>query len=330
MKINKKDFTSIIGQDESEAKLAKLHGKKYIEYRELFNKAQKLEFDSNYPLQLDFELNYSCNLSCPMCTWSTEDKKGKGKNTWFSFETYKKIISDGVKNGLKAVRLNYINEPLIRRDIAKFIRYAKDVGIVEVYLSTNGTLLTKSLAKDLIESGLTRIQVSIDAVNSETYNKIRKGGDYNEIVDNVIAFVNIRNEMNRVEPQVRVNFVKTNDNIHELDEFIDKWKNIVDLVGIQDLVGIMDNSANLEKQRDFKCTQPFYHLTIRYDGTVLPCCSFFGADIPIDKIDPDGEVNIKKIWNSKEINFIREIHSKNEYYRHPVCKKCINSTSYID
>lgn len=330
MKIKKKDFTSIIGQDESEAKLAELHGEKYIKYREEFSSAQKFKFDNNYPIQLDFELNYSCNLSCPMCTWSIESKKGKGKNTWFSFDTYKKIVSDGVNNGLKAVRLNYINEPLIRKDITKFIRYAKSVGIVEVYLSTNGTLLTKSFSRDLIESGLTKIQISIDAVNSKTYDKIRKGGDYNKIVRNVVDLVNIRDKMNLIEPQVRVNFVKTDDNINELDAFIDKWKGVVDLIGIQDLVGIMSNDINLDERRNFKCTQPFYHLTIRYDGTVLPCCSFFGADIPIAQANSNSEIDIKKIWNSEEINFIREIHSKNEYYRHPICEKCVNSTSYID
>ena len=35
------------------------------------------------------------------------------------------VIDEGVKKGLKAIRLNYINEPLIRRDIIDFIKYAK-------------------------------------------------------------------------------------------------------------------------------------------------------------------------------------------------------------
>ena len=54
-----------------------------------------------------------------MCTWSVENASNRGKKTWLDFSIYKKIIDDGVKNGLKSVRLNYINEPLIRKDIIK-------------------------------------------------------------------------------------------------------------------------------------------------------------------------------------------------------------------
>jgi len=331
---NKKDFTTVLGYSESEKKLSDLHGESYIKYRQEFKKAQDLQFNSEYPLQLDFELNYSCNLSCDMCTWATESKRNRGKVTWFDFEEYKNIIDKGVENGLKAVRLNYINEPLIRRDISHFIRYAKDAGIVEVYMSTNGMLLTKDFAIKLIESGLTKIQISIDATNSETFDLIRQGGDYNKVVSNTKRFIDIRNKTGTIEPQVRVNFVKTDVNIHQLDDFINEWDGVADLIGIQDLVGIMDKYKNKNHDdgihRKFNCTQPFYHMTIRYDGTVLPCCSFFGAELPIAKISKDNPKDINEIWNSDEINFLRKIHAKGEYWKHPVCKRCINSTSHVD
>jgi len=330
--INKKDFTTIIGYLESEKKLSDLHGESYIKYREEFKKAQDFDYPSEYPIQLDFELNYSCNFSCDMCTWSSENKQNRGKVTWFDFEEYKNIIDKGVASGLKAVRLNYINEPLIRRDITHFIRYAKDAGIVEVYMSTNGSLLTKDFSIKLIESGLTKIQVSIDATNSETFDLIRQGGDFNKVVSNTKRFIDIRNKTGSIEPQVRVNFVKTDVNIHQLDDFIKEWEGVADLIGIQDLVGIMDKYKNkdVSNNRAFKCTQPFFHMTIRYDGTVLPCCSFFGAELPIDKISKDKPSDIKEIWNGDKISYLRKIHANGEYWKHPVCKRCINSTSHVD
>ena len=45
------------------------------------------------------------------------------------FKAFKEIIDEGVEKGLKAIRLNYINEPLIRKDIIDFIIYAKKKGI---------------------------------------------------------------------------------------------------------------------------------------------------------------------------------------------------------
>ena len=46
-----------------------------------------------------------------MCPISVESPKGKGKSTWFSFDFFKEIIDYAVKNGTKAIKLNYVNEP---------------------------------------------------------------------------------------------------------------------------------------------------------------------------------------------------------------------------
>ena len=82
-----------------------------------------MEEAPDFPIQIDFELNYSCNFTCPMCTWNAESTENKGQQTWFDFEVFKEVIDEGISKGLKSIRLNYINEPLIRRDIIKFIKY---------------------------------------------------------------------------------------------------------------------------------------------------------------------------------------------------------------
>ena len=126
---NKHDITTILGKNVHEIVRKYSDQKKYDEYRINFEKAKKnLKFIPEYPIQIDFELNYSCNFSCSMCTWSVENAKGRGKSTWFNFKAFKEIIDEGVDKGLKAIRLNYINEPLIRKDIIDFIDYAKKKG----------------------------------------------------------------------------------------------------------------------------------------------------------------------------------------------------------
>ena len=102
----------------------------------------------------------------------------------------------------------------------------------------------------------------------------------------------------------------------------------------------------------FRCSQPFQHLTLRYDGTILPCCAFFGAEIPISKLKTNkkskfSEIeniglldkslkskliirNIEEAWKSEEMEYFREIHRNGEFWKHPVCKKCVLSTSHFD
>jgi len=333
---------------------------KYDAYRKLWDDVSNLRTVTDFPLQIDFELNYSCNFTCPMCTWNAESTENKGKATWFDFEVYREVIDDAVSKGLKSVRLNYINEPLIRKDITKFISYARKAGILDIYFSTNGSLLSDEMSRELINSGLLRLQISLDAHTKETYEKIRTGGNFNDVIKKVLRFLEIRNEMNVKLPTLRVNFVKTETNKDELDDFVNFWEDKADSIGIQDLVGIMDgygkkSDEELEKMslsNDFKCAQPFQHLTLRYDGTVLPCCAFYGAETPIGQLKTNKEIKfsevdniglldkstkskliigtIEEIWKSEQMEFFRNIHKKGEFWKHPVCRKCVLSTNHFD
>jgi MoaA/NifB/PqqE/SkfB family radical SAM enzyme len=240
----------------------------------------------------------------------------------------------------------------LRKDLVRFIEYARKAGILDIYFSTNGALLTEEVSRSLIESGLLRLQVSINASTKATYDKIRIGGDFDMIKGNIERLLQMRYELGRHLPTVRVNFVKTPVNTHELQEFLDYWEPKVDGVGIQDLVDILGDHGKHTPDASgmiFNCNQPFNHLTIRYDGTILPCCSFFGAEIPIARLKssvPFSDVEnmgllekdrkarlpiltIEEAWHSDEMKFFREIHRNGEYWRHPVCNKCVLSSSHL-
>ena len=333
--------------------LAEFYGDLYLEYRKDWARAENFEFLENaYPLQLDFELNYSCNFSCSMCTWSVEDSKSRGKKVWFDIEVYKRILTEGVKGGLKAIRLNYINEPLIRRDIVDFIKFAKDIGIIDVYLSSNGSLLTEKMSEELVKSGLDRLQISLDANTKTTFDKIRQGGDFQQIINNINGFLRVRAKFDSKRPLLRVNFVKTKTNEHEFDSFLKYWESKADNIGVQNLVNIIKPVAEQNKLAElkFNCVQPFYHLTIRYDGTVLPCCSFFGAEIPVARLsskygefsnslnlavttverDSLPEGTVEEIWRGKLMQDFREMHRLGEYSSNPICRQCVMSSSGVD
>lgn len=352
-KPNKKEVTTVLGKDIHSIIRRNSDKKKYDEYRDLWRKSLSLEFVPDYPIQIDFELNYSCNFTCPMCTWSAENNSNKGKTTWLSFDVFKETIDEGVDKGLKAIRLNYINEPLIRKDIIKYIEYAKKKGILDIYMSSNGSLLTSRISEELIRSGLTRLQISLDAFTEETYKKIRTGpgADYKKIINNILNFLKIRDKLNSELPTLRVNFVKTETNNHELNDFINFWTDKADCIGIQDFINIMNPSVNEQEDdlKEFKCSQPFNHMTIRYDGSILPCCTFFGAKLPLGKLNTKYENSLSKVktlenidneklekltieqaWKGAKITDIRKIHHNGNFSKIDVCKQCVLSTSQTD
>jgi radical SAM protein with 4Fe4S-binding SPASM domain len=326
--LNSTELTAVIGREKFDL-LASVVGKQaWDDYRRLYAAAANLEMVTAYPLQIDFELNASCNLRCPMCPISAESPKGKGKSTWFSFDLYKQIITDGVQRGLRAIKLNYVNEPLIRDDLYEFIQFARDAGIIDVYLSTNGVLMTSAIIRKLIDAGLTRIQVSIDAHTKEVYDKVRPGGDLNMVQRNVEKLMAIRHEMGSVTPLVRVNFVRTELNEDQLPDFIDYWRNRADMIGIQEYVKPPKSSAELisrttehKRVRGFRCSFPFKQLVITNELNILPCCTFWGENLKLSKCDSPQAVT--EAWNSDKMQQLRRTHESGEYWRIETCRKCV-------
>lgn len=311
---------------------------KWVSYRNEWEQYCRLEKESAHPPHLELELNYSCNLRCPMCTWAMETAAEK-KEDWFTFDDYKKIIDEAVVLGTKSIRLCYINEPLIRQDIDQFIKYAVDAGIIDILITTNGTLLTKTMSKKLVDAGLTKINVSLDAITEETYDKIRVGGNLNVTVKNIHDFLELRNQMGKKLPKIRLTFVATKINYHEYNNFISYWKDKVDSIGIQYLQNpfgegrFEDNTRSeaiiLKKSpipEKFRCSEPFKRLTLRSNGDVLPCCSFYAVDLVVGNWKKN---SLKEIWNNEKMQELRQIHKNGDYTKNIICKNCIQNYSII-
>ncbi|WP_066389220.1 radical SAM/SPASM domain-containing protein [Helicobacter himalayensis] len=332
LKRNQTELTGIFGIEKLEILKAYKDPVKWHSYRDTYSQASHLQTITQYPLQIDFELNATCNLKCPMCPLSVEVNSEK-KSLLFPFELFCKIIDDGVSKGLRAIKLNYLNEPLLRKDLEKFIQYAKKKGVLDIYFSTNGLLLDSFRAQSLIEAGLDRIQVSIDAFSKEVYDKVRPGGNYKKVVENVLNLVKLKQEMGGgYLPLVRVNFVRTELNEHQLEDFINFWEEKVDMIGSQEMVKPPKSSKDLgskttAKKEGFSCSFPYKQLVITAEGNVLPCCTFWGESMVLGNIftqyEETGSVSMQNFWNSEQMCQLRDLHKKGEYRKNPICKKCI-------
>jgi heme b synthase len=64
-------------------------------------------------------------------------------------------------------------EPLFRPDIFDIAKYAVSKGLT-VALATNGTLVDEAMAKKIVDSGVSRVAISLDGADADTHDKFRK------------------------------------------------------------------------------------------------------------------------------------------------------------
>jgi radical SAM protein with 4Fe4S-binding SPASM domain len=279
-------------------------------FREAYHAAAEL-VAPEFPLQIDFELNSTCQMKCGFCLHG----QGKVKKRELSFEQFCKVIDEGARYGLCSIKLNYINEPLLRSDLPRFVEYARSQGVLNVYFATNGLRLTEEMCRRLIDAKVSKIMISLDATTPETFLAMRRSKHFNEIVANIKRLIEMRQDY----PLVRVNFLETLVNQHESQDFIDQWTGVADMIGFQQQVGLPGAEYELLTDVDeFQCAFPFKLVVIDCDGNILPCCTFSGREMPMGNI---ADSTIAQAWG--RMNDLRALHLRGGYAENPVCAHCV-------
>jgi cyclic pyranopterin phosphate synthase len=119
-----------------------------------------------------------CNFRCTYCRPAVE--KFKRHDELLTFEEIEKIVRLMAGLGLSKLRLTG-GEPLVRKGIIDLVAMLAAVpGIEDMAMTTNGVFLDK-YAVGLKDAGLKRINVSLDTLKSERFERLTRGGDINKV-----------------------------------------------------------------------------------------------------------------------------------------------------
>ena len=312
------ELTAVVSRnlfDELPGGVDPLYTARWDEFRSRYHAAARLEYVPLFPLQIDFELNSTCQMKCSFCLHGHT----KVPKRSLTFEQFCKVIDEGSCYGLCSIKLNYINEPLLNKDLARYVEYAKSKGVLNVYFATNGLLLTEEMSQQLIDAQVSKIMISLDATTPATFMKMRGSKHFDRIVGNIQRLLELRTEG---YPLVRVNFLQTPVNAHEADEFIEQWTGIDDMIGFQQCVGLPGvEYGELEHDEEFRCAFPYKLVAIDSAGNILPCCTFSGREMPLGHID---DMRIIDAWKSERMQELRAIHRFGRYAENPACAGCVN------
>jgi GTP 3',8-cyclase len=128
-----------------------------------------------------------CDFRCVYCM--AEDMTFLPKADVLSLEELDRLCSAFVAKGVRKLRLTG-GEPLVRRGIMTLVsglaRHIESGALEELTLTTNGSQLRK-YARDLVNAGVKRINVSLDTLDPDKFRAITRWGDLHKVLDGIEA-----------------------------------------------------------------------------------------------------------------------------------------------
>ncbi len=299
------------------------------------------------PEFVQIEVTTKCNFNCITCSRQSLSRTRINKD--LSFSEFKKLIDENPN--LKVVKLQGLGEPFLNKDIKQMAEYAKHKGI-SVTTITNGSIVPEA---DMLQF-FDEITVSFDAANKETFESIRRGSNFDKIIENIKELVKLKEER-KLKLKISMNVVVSHLNYTQMEdivklasslkldsigfvevenwyipsqkeftashEFVMKARQIHEKVEakVKELRRRYNNlviyySSSAKRKRT--CPWTFYSAFVTVDGYLTPCC------IRMDKdafyFDNVLAKPFAEVWNSDSVKQFRERNIKD--LPNPVCDLC--------
>ncbi|MCK5110909.1 MAG: radical SAM protein [Arcobacteraceae bacterium] len=254
----------------------------------------------------------SCNLTCLMCPTYLTDKN----KSMLEFNIFKKIVEEA-KDFQEFFVFQGTGEPFLNPQLFDMIQYAKENGIKNISVSTNGTLLNDNNIEKIldIKTSPNFLQISIDGHNKELFEKYRRGASYEKVKNGLKKLFLMRKEKD-FEDKIEISINTLLSNELDLELFLEEWGEYVDDITIGPM---LDQASQKNDEADYKeavqtvnkkeyisCPKPYEILTILANGKISHCQhDFHNIHIKGDMMKGD---KLLKTWRNNEYNKLREKH----------------------
>lgn len=277
---------------------------------------------------LFIEPTNTCNLSCSFCRTGRGERKRPG--TLLTFKRFREIV-DQFRVLPNRVELLGRGEPFLNPELFKMIRYLKkNKSAPCVSTSTNGHFLGNDQVRRMLESGLDILTISMDSLKKTTYERMRRGGNFNLVLNSLKLLSSLKHRgMKR--PVVILQFIITKWNEGEIESI----KKTVPKLGFEtefrsissDDHGILPFKISLRRNEgkrgrnlravDF-CPAPWKQMAISCEGIVTMCPKslnpgHFDMEASHLALGDIEKASLESIWNSSRYQALRKQMLENKH-----------------
>jgi len=293
------------------------------------------ESSNRSPVLVNIELTNNCPMKCVMCVRTNNMTRELG---FVDFITFKSLIDQYVSLSPEDARsqdtwLHHFGESLMHPEFGQLISYAVAKG-VRACMSINPIMLTPSIADDLLGSGISKLIISLDGHDNDSFQKIRGVKNlYEKSKANLLEFLRKKVELG-VQTHIvlsMINFGLNTNSIEQqrayweslpgIDEFMAKpislWSG--DAADVNELLDErVDNQALRLRYSTPACNVPWESMCMTWEGDIVPCCFDYDKKYSLGNIK---EKTLAEIWNGERMRALRREFITNNV-SNALCRNC--------
>lgn len=319
----------------------------------------------DFPTSFVIETTSRCNLSCRMCP--RRDMRRPAQD--MSPELFRNLIDqmadyagrvgadvgDAQPGHIRFLALHWFGEPLLHPRLLDFIAYAGDrlPGLLRygeqhdamrgLALSTNATLLDETAARGLLASKLTWLGLSVDGSSPETYESLRCGGTFEQVMSNVRRLLELNASGGAVHrapdlPVIAIQVIATAATVREFPELAAHWQALsggranvrIELKPYTDWAGQVEalHLRRPDRRGGFlhlDCGRLHDTLVIGAGGEVGLCCYDVQAE---EGLGNAHEQPISAIWQGERLRELRRTMRWGRLADLKLCRACTMGRKY--
>ncbi len=268
-----------------------------------------------------------CDMACIHCAHPVIKRDPGYRATFMKPEVHSRIVEQTApyRDRLWVFRYAADGESLLNPHFLEMVEETKAAGIGPVDLTTNAMSLSEEKMRRLLEAPIDVIDVSLDAFNKETYEKIRIRGKFDRVTANLKRLVELRDELGS-PTRIMTSIIQQKEALEEVEAFERFWGQYVDEVLVRGLntdLGIVNVSetyfrADLDR---WPCPQFWKRVTINQHGDIRFCVEDWRNTGVVGNVM---DTPIPEIWQSPVYEKFRELHATGRWGAMTMCRKCMD------
>ncbi len=281
----------------------------------------------SFPRAIQFQTLSTCNARCIFCCHRhspAEIKHGRMDDSLI-----KKIIGECAAHKFSVFRISpYLtNEPLQDRRMPAILKEIRrnTFGYTKTKINTNAMLLNEEMSRQILDSGLNYLWISVNGYSPETYRE-SMDLDYETVMSNIDTFLEMKKATGKKYPKVSITTIRTKLVEDELDYARTYWAkrdvafkihHLDNRVGenvVQDLRAA-DQPVAYKRHCDLFLKQAY----IVESGDMIICCHDWRQSVVVGNI---AKTSIAEVWNSARFKkLIYEYYAEN-FDNLDICRHC--------